>query len=152
MRRERKADVAELQGAFAAVVSQGIPLTLFPEGTSSDGSSVLPFFSSLLEPAANAKWPVTPACIAYRLDEGQGSVAEDICYWGDMTFGPHLWKLLGKKKIYVTVTIGEPIEAGMNRKEMAAALHKEVSAMAARNRPQTGFTPDVDEELEPSFN
>jgi 1-acyl-sn-glycerol-3-phosphate acyltransferase len=153
VRRERKADVAELQGAFAEVVSQSVPLTLFPEGTSSDGSSVLPFFSSLLEPAANANWPVTPACIGYRLDEGHGIVAEDICYWGDMTFGRHLWKLLGKKKIYVSVTIGEPIEPGLNRKEMAAALHNKVSAMAAKKRPQQKDSPELtDDELEPSFN
>jgi 1-acyl-sn-glycerol-3-phosphate acyltransferase len=153
VRRDRKADVAELQSAFAEVVSQGVPLTLFPEGTSSDGSTVLPFFSSLLEPAANASWPVTPACIRYRLDEGQGNVAEDICYWGEMTFGPHLWKLLGKKKIYVSVTIGEAIEAGLNRKEMAAALHKKVSAMAAKSGPEPKVSPAVDdEELEPSFN
>jgi 1-acyl-sn-glycerol-3-phosphate acyltransferase len=153
VRRERKADVADLQSSLLDVVSQGVPLTLFPEGTSSDGSKVMPFFSSFLEPAAKANWPVTPAWIGYRLDEGQGSVAEDICYWGDMTFGPHFIKLLKKKKICVTVMFGRPVESGLNRKEMAAALHKEVSAMAAKGRSQPAFSADVgDEELEPSFN
>ena len=41
----------------------------------------------------------------------------------------------------------------MNRKEMAAALHKEVSAMAARSRPQPATIPNVDdEEFEPSLS
>lgn len=153
VRRERKSDVSDLQARFSEVVSQGVPLTVFPEGTSSDGSSVLPFFSSLLEPAAKANWPVTPGWIGYHLEEGQGSVADDVCYWRDMTFGPHFLKLLSKKKIYATVAFGEPIEAGLNRKQMAAALHKEVTALAAKHRPQPAVTPDFeDEELEPSFN
>lgn len=130
VRRERKADVAELQSAFAEVVGQGMPLTLFPEGTSSDGSAVLPFFSSLLEPAAKANWPVTPGWITYRLDEDEGSVADDICYWGDMTFLPHFLKLLSKKRIYATVVFGEPVEPGLNRKEMAVTLRKEVTELA----------------------
>jgi 1-acyl-sn-glycerol-3-phosphate acyltransferase len=153
IRRECKSDVAELQSAFSAVVTKGVPLTIFPEGTSSDGSSVLPFFSSLLEPAAKANWPVTPGWIGYRLDEGLGNVADDICYWRDMTFGSHFLKQLSKKKIYATVVFGEPIERGLNRKQMAAVLHKEVSTLAAKNRPQPAPTPVLDsEELEPSLN
>jgi 1-acyl-sn-glycerol-3-phosphate acyltransferase len=153
VRRERKSDVASLQSAFADVVTQGLPLTLFPEGTSSDGSTVLPFYSSLLEPAAKANWPVTPGWIGYRLEDGQGSVADDVCYWRDMTFGPHFLKLLSKKKIYATIVFGEVIEPGLDRKQMAGILHKEVSALALRHRghPDTAGELD-DEELEPSFN
>lgn len=150
VRRERKSDVAKLQPAFAKVISQGLPITLFPEGTSSDGAAVLPFFSSMLEPAAKANWPVTPGWIGYRLDEGEGSVADEICYWRDMTFGPHFVRLLSKKKIYATVVFGETIEAGMNRKEMAAALHKEVSALAAKHRARSASQAEfADEELMP---
>ena len=153
VRRERKSDVAALQPAFAEVISKGLPITLFPEGTSSDGSTVLPFFSSLLEPAAKANWPVTPGWIGYALDESEGSVADDICYWRDMTFGPHFLKLLSKKKIYATVVFGESIEPGLDRKQMASVLHKEVSALAAQHGARPLAPTDVDdEELEPSFN
>ena len=132
VRRDRKGDVAELQKSFTEVVEQGLPISLFPEGTSSDGSRVLPFYSSLLEPAVKAGWNVTPGWIGYRLDEG--NVADEVCYWRDMTFAPHFFKLLSKKKIYATIVYGEPIEAGLNRKEMAAALHAEVSELARRHR------------------
>jgi 1-acyl-sn-glycerol-3-phosphate acyltransferase len=153
VRRDRKADVAELQNSFANVVGEGLPITIFPEGTSSDGSRVLPFFSSLLEPAAKENWPVTPGWIGYRLEEGQGNVADDICYWRDMTFGPHFLKLLSKKKIYATVVFGEAIEPGLNRKQMAASLHKEVSALAAEHREFAPAAGDFDsEDFEPSFN
>ena len=153
IRRERKADVAQLQRSFADVVGQGIPLTLFPEGTSSDGSGVLPFYSSLLEPAAKAKWAVTPGWICYRMDEGEGSVSEDVCYWRNMTFAPHFLKLLSKKKVYATIIFGEPVESGLNRKQMAAVLRDRVIALAATHREQPAVVGEVDdEELQPSFN
>jgi 1-acyl-sn-glycerol-3-phosphate acyltransferase len=128
----RRHDVAELQEPFSAVVEDGLPITLFPEGASSDGSTILPFYSSLLEPAAKRQWPATPCWINYSLDEG--NVADDLCYSPDMPLLPHFLKLLSKKQIYATVAFGQPIARGMNRKEMAAVLHRKVSAIAAKHR------------------
>jgi 1-acyl-sn-glycerol-3-phosphate acyltransferase len=143
--RERRGDVAKLQSQFSEVVDAGLSITLFPEGTSSDGSKVLPFYSSLLEPAVKSKWPVTPAWLGYRLDEG--SVADDVCYWRDMTFLPHFIKLLSKKKIYATVVFGSPVAAGLNRKELAAALHREVSALAVTGAGTERQLPELEDEL-----
>lgn len=139
IRRERKADVAELQNAFETVVAQDVPITIFPEGTSSDGSKVLPFYSSLLEPAAKSRWPVTPGWIEYQMDDGD--VGQDVCYWGDMTFGPHFLKLLSKKRIRVKIIFGEPLPAGLNRKQMAAQLHEAVSILSVKNRERTPGLP-----------
>ena len=122
--RERRGDVAKLQTAFAEVIDAGLPITLFPEGTSSGGDSVLPFYSSLLEPAVRGRWNVTPAWLGYRLDEG--SVADDVCYWRDMTFLPHFLKLLSKKRIYATLVFGEAMEPMSCRKALATNLREEV--------------------------
>jgi lyso-ornithine lipid O-acyltransferase len=142
--RERRGDVAKLQNAFAEVIDAGLPITLFPEGTSSDGSKVMPFYSSLLEPAVRGAWAVTPSWLGYRLDEG--SVADEVCYWRDMTFLPHFLKLLSKKRIYATVVFGQPVSYMRDRKELAARLHREVSAMAeqGQSRPRTP-TPEAEE-------
>jgi len=51
-----------------------------PEGTSSDGSTVLPFKSALLESAVQLRSPIAAASIDYALDDG--SVAEEVCYCG----------------------------------------------------------------------
>jgi 1-acyl-sn-glycerol-3-phosphate acyltransferase len=128
VRRDRKSDVTKFNEAFAAVVNQGAILVLFPEGTSTNGRRVLPFYSSLFEPAAAAGWPVAAAHIGYHLAEG--SVENDICYWGDMTFFPHFLRLLTKKQIRATVAYGPALPAGLNRKEMAQRLHQQVGELA----------------------
>src|SRR5690349_11505077 len=49
--RERRLQVGELTKELRSVLDSGTLVILFPEGTSSDGQTVLPFKSSLLEPA-----------------------------------------------------------------------------------------------------
>ncbi|HWF18515.1 MAG TPA: lysophospholipid acyltransferase family protein [Verrucomicrobiae bacterium] len=125
--RQSRTDVARLNEEMTGVVNSGVIVALFPEGTSSDGSQVLPFRSSLFGPAEEHHWPVTPAWIHYTLKEG--SVADEVCYWRDMTFFPHLLNLLSKKSIEAFVSFGTPIEGKMDRKEMARELHSRVCAL-----------------------
>lgn len=136
LRRDQRAHVAEIGGAFRPIVESGTVVAIFPEGTSSGGDSVLPFRSSLLEPAAAHGWPVTPACITYEVTDG--AVSEDVAYWRDMTFAPHLLNLLSKKAIVGRVEYGEPIEGVADRKELARRLHAEVSRMLEDRRRTIG--------------
>jgi lyso-ornithine lipid O-acyltransferase len=130
VRRDRKSDVAKVNGAFAAVVNAGVVLVLFPEGTSTNGHQVLPFYSSLFEPAVARRWPVSAARIGYRL--AGGSVENDVCYWGDMTFFPHFLRLLAREKIEATVVYGTALPPGLDRKEMARQLHRQIEGLAGR--------------------
>ena len=136
VRRERKSDVAKFNEAFAAVVDAGVVLGLFPEGTSTNGRQLLPFFSSLFEPAVARGWPVSAARIDYSLREG--SVENDICYWGDMTFFPHFLRLLRRQKIAAKVVYGSVLPPGLDRKEMARALHRQVVELAGAAPAATG--------------
>lgn len=122
--RERKSDVTSVAAQFRPVIDGGLPVTIFPEGTSSDGHRVLPFRSSLLEPAAANGWPVSAAWIGYRIEDG--SVGDEVCYWGDMTFFPHFLNLLSKREVRARVAFGPPLEPGLDRKEMSRRLHAEV--------------------------
>lgn len=130
LKRAQRADVARASEEFAPAMAEQLVVTMFLEGTSSDGSRVLPFRPSLLEPAAAHGWPVTPVWIGYSLREG--SVAREVCYWGDMTLGPHLLNLLTKGEVTAHVAFGEPLPPGLDRKEMARRLHAQVCELAAR--------------------
>lgn|GEM_PF-4815030 len=71
-----------------SALREDLLVVLFPEGTSSDGATVLPFKSSLLQAAIEARSPIAAAGIDYQL--GDGSVADEVCYWREMTLVPHL--------------------------------------------------------------
>lgn len=128
IQREKRSEVPQAnQGIHDRIVGGGL-VVFFPEGTSSDGTSVLPFRSSLFAPAVTERCAVTPAHITYRLDGGDP--ATDVAYWGDMTFGPHFLKLLTKSRIRCRVAWGTG-RVGTDRKVLAAQLHQDVAGLAA---------------------
>jgi 1-acyl-sn-glycerol-3-phosphate acyltransferase len=120
--RARKS-VDVIEGAIAA----GSVVVLFPEGTSSDGSTVLPFKSALLESAVELRCPITTASIDYALDDG--SVADEVCYWRDMTLVPHLLNLVFKREIRANYSFSAAKTRAGDRKEIAWELHDEIVAM-----------------------
>lgn len=119
--RTRRSDVARLDREIRKVLCDGLVVVLFPEGTSSDGHDVLPFKSSLLEPVSGAQHPLTIAHIGYALADG--SVENDVCYWGDMTFFPHFLKLLSKRRIDACVRFAPVKCPAAQRKDLARQLH-----------------------------
>ena len=127
--RKHRGDVAAVAGQMRAALDEGVLVVLFPEGTSSGGASVLPFKSSLLEPALYLACPVTAVAITYALDEG--SVANEICYWRDMTLLPHLLNVWSKQLIYSYLRCGIARQRRGERKSLARELHAEVAALHA---------------------
>jgi 1-acyl-sn-glycerol-3-phosphate acyltransferase len=127
VRRERRADVSPLNTQMTALLKAGLLVVVFPEGTSSDGQQVLPFFSSLLEPAVESACAVTPAFIRYEVADGVA--ADEVCYWRDMTFGPHFLNLLTKREIRATVCFGVGRAAGNDRKQLSRELHEAVRTL-----------------------
>lgn len=120
--RTRRADVARAAAEFAPVIAAGHNLVLFLEGTSTDGSAVLPFRSSLLEPVATAGWPAVPVAMTYVVPAPH-TAAHEVCWWGDMTLAPHVLNLAGLPRIDATVAWGEPVAPAADRKALARALH-----------------------------
>jgi 1-acyl-sn-glycerol-3-phosphate acyltransferase len=119
---------------------------LFPEGTSSDGSRVLPFMSSLLEPAAAARCPVAAAHLAFAVDDGDP--AQEVCYWADMTLVPHLLNLLAHGRVQARVRCVVQPPGETSRKALARQLHREVLRLAGLNtapeRPASEISPQGD--------
>ena len=77
--------------------------------------------------AVQLRCPLAPASIQYALDHG--SVADEVCYWRDMTLLPHLLNLFFKREIRSNCSFSPPrIRAG-NRKEIARELREEILSM-----------------------
>lgn len=129
--RKRRGDVARQNADFVHIVEHDAVLTLFLEGTSTDGSTVRPFRSSLLEPVVEHNWPVTPAAIHYTCTGGD--VAHDVCWWGEMGFFEHLFRLVQVDTITAHLRFGHAVASAQERKSLAAHLHGEVSTLKTRS-------------------
>jgi 1-acyl-sn-glycerol-3-phosphate acyltransferase len=137
--RERRIRVGPLTRQLRAILDRGIPVVLFPEGTSSDGRTILPFKSALLEPATDSSWPLSASLIKYRLEDGD--VGEEVCYWKDMTFIPHLLNLLGKRQIEVSVRFSTVKPASQDRKQLARELHSAIVTLKKLHSAPTLYSP-----------
>jgi 1-acyl-sn-glycerol-3-phosphate acyltransferase len=127
--RRRLRDVRRVISEIPRAAADGAVVAFFPEGTSTDGRTVMPFYPSLLEPAVRRGWPVTPVWIEYALDDGDGAAADEICWWGDADFAPHFWNFLSKRRIRARVVYGEPSPSGHDRKVLARVLHTRMCAL-----------------------
>lgn len=130
LQRERKGDLLEVARQFDPVIAANVPVVVFLEGTSSGGDEVLPFRPSLLAPAVAAGWSVAPVALNYWVSEG--TVAEDVAYWRDMTFFPHFLNLLSKQWLRGRVSFGRARPSGDDRKLLAKELREEVVALRGR--------------------
>lgn len=140
---------------MVARLAHGDNLILFPEGTSNDGSRVLPFRSAFL---AVAELPVTPqgrtplvqpVSVVYDRLAGlpTGRAARPLFAWyGDMDLGSHFWRLAQHKGLRASVLLHQPLdpENYASRKALAAAAHAIVADGAAtlrQNRPVAAPAP-----------
>ncbi len=125
--REKKSDAMRVNQLMAGHLRAGECLALFPEGTTSDGGGLLPFFPSLFQPAVEAGTRVWPVCIRYRnLD---GSPCGEVAYYGQMNLAQSLKKILKLKGVRAEVTFLPPIAGtGLARRDLARATEAAVRA------------------------
>jgi len=125
--REQRFSTRKAVDVVREAMGTGSVVVLFPEGTSSDGSMVLPFKSALLQSAVQLGSPITAASIDYDVDDG--SVSDQVCYWRDMTLVPHLLNLFLKREIRASYSFSPAkIRAG-DRKQLARELRDEIVSM-----------------------
>ena len=114
---------------FCETLQHQVPLIVYPEGTSTDGTQVLPFKTSSFEVAAAGGFPIQPIVTIYRVPEGSDSP----CWYTDIGIIPHLWQLVGIPEIKCDVYVLPQIEAkGRTRKEIAELTYQAISEAHAK--------------------
>jgi 1-acyl-sn-glycerol-3-phosphate acyltransferase len=139
-RAKRQATV-EVNREIAARLSEGDPIVLFGEGTSSDGNRILSFRTALLGAMHHAlsehgRGFLQPVSIAYTRLHGlpMGRQHRTIASWhGHMSLVPHLSRAFRSGAIDVVVTFGPvlAVEASADRKQLALSLEETVRHMHA---------------------
>lgn len=119
------------RGGSRPLITQLVPylqgggsLTLFPEGTTTTGESVLPFHSRLFAAAIESKRPVQPVAIRYGLTADGRNVAP---YVGDDVLFDNIVELLRNPGLEADVFYLPAIPAGAHeRDELAAATRSAI--------------------------
>tara|TARA_R110002073_G_scaffold82125_2_gene196500 strand:+ start:933 stop:1646 length:714 start_codon:yes stop_codon:yes gene_type:complete len=125
--RTKKTDVVRVNDLISKRISDAQGILLFPEGTTSDGSKILPFKASLLAYPADNNVPVHYATIRYATAEEEPHASESVCWWTDVTFPSHFIELLKLRKIYGTIHFGNEPITNNDRKELAQELYEKAS-------------------------
>lgn len=120
-KRELPAVNAEIDRAFEA----GHVIVIFPEGRHSPGDVLLPFRPALLEPAARGDRKVAWATVHYTTTPGDPP-ASRVIPWIDRPILRHALVLLALDPIHATITFGDGVVTGTDRKELAEELRQRV--------------------------
>lgn len=104
---------------------------VFPEGTTTSGMQVLPFHSSLFQPALLTRSAVQPIAVQY-----QNSAQAIAPFIGDDTFVKHLLTVLALDEVRLQLEILPPLEiTGKSRQKLALESHAAIVAAIVR-QPQ----------------
>lgn len=122
--REKRRDAQRAMHEMAERLGHGGVVCVFPEGTTSDGVELLPFHANLFQAAVSAGAPVQPICLLYEDAEGRQSTAP--AYVGDVSLGQSVDAVLRNGPITVHLYVGEAIEAGDDRRVLAAKAREAV--------------------------
>jgi 1-acyl-sn-glycerol-3-phosphate acyltransferase len=123
------------------LIAEGKNMILFAEGTSTDGTNVLPFKSSLFalvydENGKALDLMVQPVTISVAsvdgrpVERGPGPIRDSFTWHGDMTLGPHIMARAAGTGAVVDVTFHppyNPADFNGDRKALAAACYNDVA-------------------------
>lgn len=127
--RESRRDALRVVHHMAESLRDGDVLAVFPEGTTSDGVSLLPFHANLLQAAITADVPVQPVALDF-LDARTGQRSLAPCYIGDDTLVASIWRTLSAPAIVAVVHFGAPeAPEGRDRRAWAASLRETVARL-----------------------
>lgn len=120
-------------GLIARVLGQGLPVVLFPEGTTSNGERVLPFKHSLFDSAVIAPADISPVCLRYARVNREHLTSRNrdlVFYYGGAAFFRHFSRLLALTSIDVEVSVLKTVKvrSHQTRKHLSALTHSAISA------------------------
>jgi 1-acyl-sn-glycerol-3-phosphate acyltransferase len=129
VKRQAKRSLISARDEIRHVLGSEMVVGLFPEGTTSNGSCILPFKSSLFPCSEICSRSIIPVYIRYQ---SEGGLPEPgACYWGEMHFIPHLWNFSTKSRTVAMVDFDCPIEPSLDRKADCRKLYNIITGKAS---------------------
>ncbi|SAK70430.1 phospholipid/glycerol acyltransferase [Caballeronia hypogeia] len=132
VQREKRRDAKRIMHELSDRLMKGEMMCVFPEGTTTDGQTLLPFHANMFQAAVSASCPVQPICLMYEDAQGRQSTAP--AYVGDMSLNDSLNALLRAGKITAHLYVCDALAPGADRRLLASEAQASVQAALARMR------------------
>jgi 1-acyl-sn-glycerol-3-phosphate acyltransferase len=132
VQREKRSDAKRIMHELADRLQKGELMCVFPEGTTTDGQSLLPFHANMFQAAVSASVPVQPICLMYEDASGRLSTAP--AYIGDMTLNDSLNAVLGASPLTAHLYVCNPLAPGADRRLLASEAQASVQAALDKMR------------------
>jgi 1-acyl-sn-glycerol-3-phosphate acyltransferase len=127
--RESRRDALRVVHHMAESLQRGEVVAVFPEGTTSDGTGLLPFHGNLIQAAVSAGAPVQPVALSF-VDSASRAMSRSPSYVGDETLVGSVWRTLAGPPIVAVVRYGLPQDArGRDRRTWASELRESVDQL-----------------------
>jgi 1-acyl-sn-glycerol-3-phosphate acyltransferase len=125
--RGRRHAVHAMNLGIAQCLRAGETIGVFPEGTTGDGSTLLPFHANLMQPALDTGAQLRPVALRYTQD---GNSSRAAVYIGDDHLLVSLWRVVTAPRLLAEVFWLPPLPAGLARRHEAARLAQDAIAAA----------------------
>lgn len=123
--RERRRDALRVVHQMAEALRAGGTVAAFPEGTTGDGVTLLPFHANLLQAAIAVEAPIQP--VALRYADHRHAVSPAAQWLGKTTLAGSVWKLARADGLVVHVRVLLPLAtAHADRRSLAAYVRQQI--------------------------
>lgn len=126
--RGNRSKINETNQSIRDAVAAGDLVGFYPEGTTTDGTYLLPFKTNLFQPAVDYQMTVYPVAVSYRQ---RGQKTRIASYEGDTSFGESFLSLTRATGLEVHVAFGDPIDGTTfaHRAALASAAQEAIARM-----------------------
>jgi 1-acyl-sn-glycerol-3-phosphate acyltransferase len=129
--REKKRDALRVVHQMAEALKAGDTVAVFPEGTTGDGHTLLPFHANLLQAAIATETPVQP--VVLRFFDAQHAISPLAEFLGETTLAQSAWRFVRSRGLNVEVRVLAPqATAHADRRALAEHLRQTIEAELPR--------------------
>jgi 1-acyl-sn-glycerol-3-phosphate acyltransferase len=140
--RDRRSTAAIQKNEIADRLNAGGSIILFPEGTNSDGTGVLPFKSALFSVVGDVPGLIIqPITLAYTRVNGLPVTRRqlpDLAWVGDTELAPHAITFVGLGRVTAEILFHDPIDPAEHADRKALARHCHTLIAAGYRRLMRG--------------
>ena len=128
IRRGHDRDMERATRTMITALRRGQCVAIFPEGTTSDGSALLPFHPGLFQSAIDSESTLWPVAIRYVQEDRSGHRAT--AFVGELSLVTSVWRILRAAPIRLIIHYDKPLfDPVQDRRLLADSTYRAIASL-----------------------